>query len=83
MAGSGLSYALCTAPSVGASGAIFGLVSIMRCVFLIDTDEPVLATHTRYMKLASCVSSSGVAFSSMCDDVLRINVLNYMHECQG
>jgi hypothetical protein len=28
MAGSGLSYTLCTAPSVGASGAIFGLVSI-------------------------------------------------------
>ena len=29
VAGSGLSYTLCTAPSVGASGAIFGLVSIM------------------------------------------------------
>ena len=48
MAGSGLSYALCTAPSVGASGAIFGLVSIMRCVFLVDPDDPILATHQVY-----------------------------------
>lgn len=66
MAGSGLSYALCTAPSVGASGAIFGLVSIMCCVFLVYTDEPNLATHQIY-EIASCVNSSGIAFLSMCN----------------
>lgn len=35
VAGSGLSYTFCTAPSVGASGAIFGLVSISQ-FFIFD-----------------------------------------------
>ena len=35
VAGSGLSYTLCTAPSVGASGAIFGLVSITIYIVIL------------------------------------------------
>lgn len=34
-AGSGLSYTLCTAPSVGASGAIFGLVSLRVYILVL------------------------------------------------
>jgi len=67
LSSSGLSYALCTAPSVGASGAIFGLVGALA-VFLAR-HKTLMSGGDKNLKQVGRVIALNLAFGLLSDGI--------------